>query len=181
MKKFIFLIGCIVWVCASPLYAQPGGDGSYVKLRIQKMNTKEAATEYAYSAASGASISLMQNPDGYHADLSFASDFPKRDGQSIWIQGICRITPPGTGKYLLRPYQGEDPPKMAEMSINIDNNIFPGDRKKGTSGAMTISLYPTVGGYIYGTFDAVLNDSEDEDKVGNLYKVSGEFKILRTQ
>jgi hypothetical protein len=182
MKKIILFSCGLAWLFISSLSAQSREDDSYVKLRIQKVNSREAADQYTYSAGNGASISLLQNADGQYADFSFACDFPKTGSQSTWIQGICRITPPGTGKYLLRLFQGEDPPKMAGLNINIDNNLYLADRQKGTSGTITISLYPVAASdYMYGTFEAILGDSQDPGEIKNLYKVSGEFKILRIQ
>ena len=173
MKRIVaptifFLLSIVVSFSAR---AQSLADFGNAKLVIESGDLKG---EYFYSMENGAPLSFTEDADRDHADFSFESDFDNKKGETHWLQCIFRILPAGSGTYLFKdPATSKDPPKEAQLSLNIDNktvlNAYAGD--------VQITNYPGGGGYLIGSFSGTLYNISRSVS----YKVSGEFKIKRLQ
>ncbi|HSN08942.1 MAG TPA: hypothetical protein VLS85_07880 [Hanamia sp.] len=151
--------------------AQSLADFGNAKLIIESGDLKGT---YNYSMENGAPLSFTEDAGGDHADFSFESDFDNKKGGSHWIQCIFRITPPGKGTYLFKdPSAAKDPPKEADLSINIDNKMV----MDGNAGNVIVTNYPATNGYLIGTFSGAVSDISQKIS----YKISGAFKIKRLQ
>lgn len=151
--------------------AQPAADFGNAKLVIESGDLKGT---YNFSMANGAPLSFTEDAGGDHADFSFESDFDNKKGGSHWIQCIFRITPSGKGTYLFKdPSAAKDPPREADLSINIDNKMV----MDGNAGNVIVTNYPATNGYLTGTFSGTVIDISQKLS----YKISGAFKINRLQ
>lgn len=171
MKRTIAAAFLYVSLFALPIpgSAQSLADFGNAKLVIETGDLKGV---YSYSMENGAPLSFSQDADGDHADFSFESDFENRKGESHWIQCIFRVLPAGDGTYFFKdPSAAKDPPKEADLSVNIDNKMV----LQGIAGNVTITNYPSTGGYLIGTFSGTVSDNSQKIS----YKISGQFKIKR--
>ena len=92
------------------------------------------------------------------------------------ISVYIRIYPSATGTFT---EAGQIP---AEVTIRDVSDGLGSDIREtpaiGTNCSIVITRYPPVGGYITGTFNATFKDA---DGAGNIYLVSAEFHVKRTQ
>ncbi|MGN6603872.1 MAG: hypothetical protein ACTHK8_15560 [Ginsengibacter sp.] len=181
MKKALILtfLFTSLLTASQDIPSQSWLDMGEAKLTIQKWNSKESPVTYNFTSEQGCVFGLSNN-NGEYADFSFNGDFEKGNS-STFVQVICRITPAAEGTFLLTNYDGNDPKNPGSISVNINNNLILIDGKKGTSGKITVSKYPGAGGFMSGTYEAVLSDSPDPGAIKNLYKISGNFKIKRLE
>lgn len=151
--------------------AQSLADFGNAKLVIESGDFKGT---YNYSMENGAPLSFTEDAGGDHADFTFENDFDNKNGGSHWIQCVFRITPAGKGTYLFKdPSAANDPSKMADLSINIDNKMV----MEGNAGNVVVTNYPAPNGYLIGKFSGTVTDISQKIS----YKISGSFKIKRLQ
>lgn len=184
MKKIIALIAFISGsLLVSSVKAQPSFDMGKVVLSMHPVNSNNPAVtpgDYVFSMDNGSPIGFSEVTDGNYTDITFTGTF-ERNKQTTNLTCTIRITPSGAGTFIFRKSGGDDPPKNAIMSINIDNNVvLKGDRQKGAEGQVIVSHYPnSVGDFLTGTFTTILGDSPDDSEIKDLYKVTGSFKIKK--
>lgn len=184
MKKIMVLVAFILFcLFFSSANAQPSLDMGKVVLSIHPVNSTNPAVtpgDYVFSMDNGSPIGFTEVSDGNYTDITFTGTF-ERNKQTTDLTCTIRITPSGNGTFIFRKNDGDNPPKNAIMTINIDNTIvLKGDRQKGAEGQVIVSHYPKgVGDFLTGTFTTTLGDSPDDTVIKDLYKVTGSFKIKK--
>ncbi|HEY5367369.1 MAG TPA: hypothetical protein VIJ75_00130 [Hanamia sp.] len=175
-SKILILLCTIVFIAQKQVcFAQDEVASGQCKLTIQKVGAPNDVQHYFFSSDSGHTIYLKPEKDGSIADFGFSGDFANNKGEVVSVMPDFIISPPGTGNFMIPPF-GSSPKSFSHIAIVITGTIpVIADQSKACSGSITISKYPSIGGFMKGTFHTILTDNV------NNYKVSGEFSIQRTQ
>lgn len=183
MKK-IQIIAVLCSLFFSSLQAQPSLDMGKVVLHIQPEyggDPEVKPGDYIFTMDNGTPIGFTEHADGNYTEIAFTGTF-ERNNQTIEITCSIQISPSGEGTFIFPKKAGDNPPKNANIEINLSNSVVMGVGRKGTAGSVVVSHYPEhVGDFLTGTFSGTLGDSFNSEIIKNLYKVTGSFKIKKTE
>lgn len=172
-NKILILLSSILFVTINKTcLAQDGFASGQCKLNIQKIGSEDVQ-HFFFSSDSGHTVYLNTKNEGTLSDFGFSGDFTINTGEVESIMPDFNISPPGAGTFMLVPFNST-PKSFSHITITFtgETGVIT-DQSKSCSGSVTISKYPPIGGYMTGSFHAIITNNI------NNYKVSGEFKIKR--
>ncbi|HEY5367364.1 MAG TPA: hypothetical protein VIJ75_00105 [Hanamia sp.] len=159
-------------------YIAPSGNAS---ITVEKLNEKPKTYNYPddFPNTMFNGEQIKETPSGTlsYTDFGFTKSFDQykdKDGNAPIVSVQMRIEPSENGTFPLTTPNMDHPYGTITIDLNTPAGPILQSAFDGSSGVITISDYPPVGGFIVGTFKATLKDA-----AGNTYLANGKFRVKR--